>query len=225
MNKKEKLKRWKKNKSVPMDEKAARREAERRGLRLLSYEVHYKPMGRALFPKEAEDAIQEVYPLALESPKKAIGRLRKLIIQFPQVPQFRNYLGAALGATGQTAEQEVLAKESFELFYDYLFAWVNYGQVLLRQGKLEEVEALFPNGIEPQMMYPERKAFHVTEVNAVYMLAATYRLKKGDIDVAENLLEIMREVAPESPEAEAVERDLEMAVLKRNAEKFPFRRR
>jgi tetratricopeptide (TPR) repeat protein len=220
MSKKEKLKRWKKNKPKTMDEAAARREAEKRGMRLVSYGIRYDAMEIADLPAEADEAIQEIHPLLRASPRRAIGRLRELLARFPQVAQFRNHLAVAFQKLGETAEAEALLKETHALFPDYLFGRVGYGESLLRQGRLAEVKALFPNGMEPQLMYPERKEFHVTEVRAVYTLAGLYHAKMGEIAQARNRIDVLRKLDGESPEVELLEGEIKMAILKLRTQKL-----
>ena len=73
---------------------------------------------------------------------------------------------------------------------------------------------MFPNGMEPQLMYPERDMFHVSEVLPVYLLAGMYFARKGELEQALQRLEMMEQIDPDCQQCEVLERVIEYAMAR-----------
>ena len=120
-----------------------------------------------------------------------------MIEQYPDCPKLFNFLGAAYLAIGDIDHAEQVARENFERFPDYLFAKLNYADVCMRTGKLEEVPVIFDDKFDLSLLYPKRKRFHVTEAAGFMGVMAFYYLKRGELERARLYHKVLKELAPD----------------------------
>ena len=59
---------------------------------LSEFTITEKPIDLYELPSEIENEIEELHYQCQENPGEAIGRLKILIQEYPEVPQFYNYL-------------------------------------------------------------------------------------------------------------------------------------
>ena len=152
--------------------------------------------------------IARLYLLANESPREAIPQLIEMIQRHPEIHVFYNYLAAAYSAAGDTERSDEVAEENFRVNPGYLFARLNYAELLLRHGRLDECRQVLGEALSLQALYPDRKRFHVSEFTGFTYAVGLYHLKSGDRDAAKSCLDLLRLVDPEAPPTKELDRQL-----------------
>jgi hypothetical protein len=88
---------------------------------------------------------------------------------------------------------------------DYLFARLNQAHGYIKNGEFEKVPLLLGEAMEIKMLYPERDLFHLTEVTGFLLVAVRYFAALENLKLAENRLDLMREIAPNHHHTEQAE--------------------
>jgi tetratricopeptide (TPR) repeat protein len=147
--------------------------------------------------------------------KNIISKLTQLIIQHPTVPQLKNYLSVAYNVQGNYEKAMEVNRWLLTEHPDYLFAKINAASTLIDNEEYENVPDLLGEGMEIKALYPDRDLFHLAEVTGFYRIAIRYFASIGELDLAENRLEILKDIAPNHPDTKAAESFIfEMVMLK-----------
>ena len=168
-------------------------------VRIVNYNITFEPLERADYPDEVEEQYAELHKMARENPPEAIICLKALKEKYPKVPILSNWLFVALSMDNQPEEAYAVAKEGYEKHPDYLFAKLNYAELCMRRGKLDEVPIIFDNKFELTMHYPERDTFHITEVVGFFTITGIYHAATGNIEPAKVCLQLLQDIAPDNP--------------------------
>ena len=190
-------------------------------LQLSSMEIVYDPMtspyteGYADDRTAVEDALNDMYELALEKPEKAIPELRQLVEKYPRHPTFLNYLIVALKNTDQSDEVDRLTRQMYQNFPEYLYARINYADLLMDDEKPEEAFDLFDRQYSLDRVYPDRQTFHYTEVLTYYGFLARYSLSVGEPDKAASYVQAMYLIDEDHMQTTVTERMVGAELLSR----------
>jgi hypothetical protein len=115
----------------------------------------------------------------------AINELKKAIVKYPQKAQFYNLLQTTYLLNGQGDDSDAMIVEMYKRFPGYLFALVNYINLLLEEDKLEEVPDVLNGKIDLNDWYPERGLFNKHEAAIFYATMCRYFILINDIDSAD----------------------------------------
>ena len=204
-------------------EEELKRLAEQRGLKLLSYDVIFEPMDHLEEANRSADHLlgeaekEELFRQVHDEPHAAIARLEELLSSHPGVPFLHNWLAAAYGRAGDADASDRVSKLNFERNPDYLFARLNYAQVLLHRGDLAGFERVMDDKFDLKLMYPHRDVFHVSEFTSFSALVIQYFLRKGNFRAAEILLESMERIAPDAEQTAMARGAVRASALRRLA--------
>ncbi|WP_395141909.1 tetratricopeptide repeat protein [Armatimonas sp.] len=156
------------------------------GITIFSFTVTYDAIEDEYATRVPDGDRDKIHKLAFgrTSPRKKIPLLKEWIERYPNFPRLYNFLSAAYVAAKDYPSAEALVRETYERFPEYLFARINYADILLRNDREDEVAALFPEGWALPMIFPNRSTFHATEVTGLAGLAARYFLRQDDGDQA-----------------------------------------
>ena len=189
---------------------------------LLNYEITEEPMPDPRYPHLPEEVVERLHDLVMTQSKAAIPELIEQIEHHPDVPMLYNYLAAAYGYTRDISKYEHVVLENFQRFPEYLFARLNYAELLLRKRDYDRVADLLNHAFDIGLFYPERKCFHITEYTGFTGTVGLYHIGVGNLEAAEKVLDMLEQVAPEEPitrrlQSELLARRLELglAALKR----------
>lgn len=166
-------------------------------------------------PPIAESEREELYFQAAEDPQRAIPRLRELVEKYPDAGTLMNWLCMAYVRVDRDAEAEALAEENLRRHPDYLFARLNWAQMLLRNGRAEEVPAVFGGKFDLREMYPHRDVFHETEVLSFLGVLAEYFLAVGALKAASDCVHKLTVAVPDAPDLEPLAARVAAAVMVR----------
>ena len=172
---------------------------------MVPMEINYEPMDSPYTAQYADDpalqdTIDQMHDQALDKPKAAIPRLRKLIKKYPKHPAFRNYLMNALRLTDQQEEAREVVEKLYEEFPEYLYARIAYADLLIEEKKFTEAFQVFDNHYVLPRIYPDREVFHYTEVLSYNAFLSRYFLGQGDLDRAIIYYDVMYNLDEDHPE-------------------------
>ena len=178
---------------------------------LTQYEITDSPMPSRRYrrlPEPVKDAIEQLYEKAQKKPREAIPEIMELLQKYPDLPTLYNYLSVAYARSGQKEAAEKVIEDNFRRNPDYLFARLNYAEILLAQGELEKVAEVFDHKFDLQILYPKRKRFHSSEATGFMGIVGWYFVKIGEQEIAERYYMILRQIAPDDPMTRRLRRKL-----------------
>lgn len=152
--------------------------------------------------------------------KRIIEELTQLIIENPTVPILKNYLSVAYNARGNY--QKALEANNWLATEhpDYLFARLNQAHACINDHQYEKVPEILGEALEIKQLYPERDIFHLVEITSFYKLTVRYFVAIENYELAENRLELMKDIAPKHHDTEEAERYLFAFRLKNSAKRW-----
>ena len=184
----------------------------------LNYTITHEAMpGEAfeLLPEAVKERNTVLHGLAQKQPDLAIPELEKLIEQYPDVPQFSNYLYTGYRQKGDQEKSHTILLESLEKFPDYLFAKLAYGEYLLTNEDTEGFAKLFDNKFDLKLLYPHRDVFHITEFVLFTALAGWYFCLTDKLEAARLLLQGLSSVESDHPATRLLEHQILMAAFRK----------
>jgi tetratricopeptide (TPR) repeat protein len=152
--------------------------------------------------------------------KTIIGKLTELIILHPTVPQLKNYLSGAYSVQGDFEKAKEVNRWLLSEHPDYLFAKINAASTLIDNEEYEKVTDLLGEAMEIKALYPDRDLFHLGEVTGFYKMAVRYFASKGEMGLAENRLEVLKDIAPDHPDTKDAESFIFEMFMLRGMEKL-----
>ncbi len=203
---------------------------ERKVVHLVMYNITTEPVRDRQYkklPRRVRDMIEQFHDQVQNQPRKAIPGLLEWIEKYPHVPQFYNYLYVAYAATGQRAKMKAAALDNYRRNPDYLFARLNYAEVLLGRRDYDRVAEVFESKFDLKLLYPKRDTFHITEVVGFMLVVGQYFIGIGQCDVAIKYYEVLEQIAPGSRQTRQLRRELRRELQRerwRNAHSILVRR-
>jgi len=159
-------------------------------------------------PDQVKDKLELLYEKAEKKPLEAIPEILELIGKYPDLPMLYNYLGVAYARSGQKEAAEKAIEDNIHRNPDYLFARLNYAEILLARGELEKVAEVFENKFDLQLLYPKRKQFHVSEAVGFMGIMGWYFIETDEREIAKKYYEILKQIAPHHPLTRRLHRKL-----------------
>ncbi len=131
---------------------------------------------------------------------KHVPELERLVERYPHEPKFWNFLTGAVEAAGDRERAFELLREAFQRFPNDLFAVACYARYCLQEGWVDEADRVLAGRYTPTAFYPDRRRFHISEVVALETVVAELVARQGHMESAYATLEMLEELAPDSPE-------------------------
>lgn len=134
----------------------------------------------------------KVYDMIFTRPDKAIGLLLGYLEKFSDHPILLNWLICAYQLDDQPEKSLPLIKKNYDKNPTYLFARINYGMHELKENNNHKVvPTIFNDILWLPDLYPERKLFHITEVESFYHLVALYYIKDDQLENAQAMIDLL----------------------------------
>jgi len=187
------------------------------------YEITDEPLKEPSYqrlPKSVRERLDKLYEMAHKQPRKAIPELIELQKKYPNVPQIYNYLACAYSYAGENDKVEQITQENIRKNPNYLFARINQAQLMLAKGEYKKIPALFEHKYDLQLLYPNRRKFHISEVVNFMGIMGLYFAKINELEIAERYNEILQEISPEYPIAKELNRELHPEIATRVLKRF-----
>ena len=128
---------------------------------------------------------------------KIIAKLLDLIIQYPSSPQLKNFLSLAYAIRNNFSKAEEVNNWIRVEHPDYIFGILNEGYSFLAKEEYLTMQELLGEAMELKQLFPKRDLFHLAEVTAFYKLTVLYFVGTENLELAENRLEILQQIAPD----------------------------
>jgi len=164
--------------------------------------------------------LEKFHNLALQGKKSNIPKLLEAIEQYPDNPQLKNYLSVLYTNIGNK-------QKAFETNHwivaehpDYLFGKLNLANEHYLKGEYEKMPEILGESMEIKALYPHRDTFHLIEVVSFFKCAVLYYIAIGNIEQAELRYDVMKEIAPDSPDTESALQNLFAARLELGQKRF-----
>ncbi len=136
---------------------------------------------------------------------KIIGKLNQLIEKFPAVPILKNYLSIAYLNMGNSKKTEEITKQIIAEYPGYIFGILNEANICIDKKQYSKVPELLGKSLDIRDMYPEREIFQVAELTSYFKLAIRYYVSVNKPELAEDKLELLKEIAPEHHDTDQAE--------------------
>ncbi len=134
-----------------------------------------------------------------------LSRLNRLVEEHPEIPMFKNYLSIAYHVRGEHRKAAEINKQLFREHPDYLFARINQANYLIENDETEKVPGVLGETLELKSLYPEREVFHHAELKSFLNVVIRYHAASGDLEPAEEKLDLLKELAPDDYVTEQAE--------------------
>lgn len=152
--------------------------------------------------------------------KRIIDRLTGLILKYPQSPQLKNFLSVAYSVQGNYKKATEVNKWILTEHPDYLFAKLNLANEYITGGQAQKVPEVLGEALEIKELYPGRDLFHLAEVTGFYNVIIRYYAVIKNLELAENRLEVLNEIAPDHPDTGSAETFLIALRLEKGLERW-----
>lgn len=141
---------------------------------------------------------ERAYRLTHDDPEQAIPLLEGLVKDHPGEPKFLNWLSIAYFKVGRDQEAQRATLRNYLENPDYLFARLNYAEMCLALGEIDEAGVALQGHTDLKQVFPDRTLFHISEFVSFTYVVGTYAFRTGDNDMAISCLSDLKAVAPES---------------------------
>lgn len=152
--------------------------------------------------------------------QKLIDKLTRLIIQYPDIPMLKNYLSVAYNMQGNIKKAREVNQWILTEHPDYLFAKLNYAHTCIEEKEFDNVPEILGEAMEIKQLYPQREVFHLAEVMAYLSLAVRYFAAIKNLELAENRLNLMKEIDPFNKDTQNAESYLRFLRLEKSLDRY-----
>ncbi len=151
--------------------------------------------------------------LSLEGKRSSVKKIKDAIEQYPNHPQFKNYLYVLYSRLKEKKKMFEVNRWIIEEHPNYLFGKLNLATEFYQKEEYDKMPEILGKGMELKLLYPHRQTFHITEVMSFYKCAILYFTAIGNFEQAQIRYNIMYELAPNSPDTEFVNQQILNASL------------
>jgi len=149
----------------------------------------YRADLQAHAPKNLVPALTEAYDKVIKNDKSIIIKLLHWINQYPQIPQFKNFLSLYYSLNGDNRKASQINDELLKDFPDYLYGKLNLANFYLSNDEPEKVPGVLGTTMELCDLYPDRKVFHHEEYLNFYQTVGRYYCKINEPGKADAILD------------------------------------
>ncbi len=149
--------------------------------------------------KEDFDKFISLYTLTETEPKKVYNILTDFLKRHPILPEALSLMTYNYIQRRKVKRADETIAFNYKHNPDNLLAKINYADLCLRKGEIEEIKDIFEDQFDLRDLYPEKETFHFTEYRAFHVLAAHYYYDSGDKELAEGHLLLASNIDPKHP--------------------------
>ncbi len=152
--------------------------------------ITYEPLDLEKYSQEELDKQTKIY-IELHDPMvtipeiyKLIKELKRCIHKWPDNPIFHNYLFTAYRISGKKQLAQMESEIIVDRFPDYFFGKLSHAQLLIENGRIEEVPAVFNGNFALPEAFHNRESFHISEFISFNTVMSMYFFEKDDLNSA-----------------------------------------
>ncbi len=149
-------------------------------VRLSTYKITGEPIEDPTIPDEIEDEMPGLFEKSQDAPALIVQRLEELIDKYPNVPVLYNFISVAYSRLNDYQKARQYIEKNYRTNPDYLFARLNWAEICMNEGRLEEVPKILNDRFDLKDMYPDRDLFHITEVVGFMGIVGLYYAHMGN---------------------------------------------
>jgi len=139
--------------------------------------------------RQTDDAfateLQICYKQGEKKLKKGIQEVKTLLSSYPHEPKLLQLLTFFYIKKRKLRKANKCIEENYLHNPTHLPTRINYGDLCVRKGKLDQISVVFDNQVDLRKLYPSRKTFHVSEYRGFMTLMSFYHLAKKEKEAAE----------------------------------------
>ncbi len=176
------------------------KEVDASKVRLLEMIISDDPDQVEGMPRLGPDELKshpELLDQIVEEPDRAHETITELLRRHPDNPVLVHFLVQIAKVRKDDDEVAHLARKNFERHPDYLFAKIDWAQVLLDRKRSDEVPAVFNNQYHLAAIYPGRKYFHTSEAIGFARVMYQYFCAEKGATAAKVYLDMIAQIDPE----------------------------
>jgi hypothetical protein len=148
--------------------------------------------------------------LLIENPEEALESASELVANYPLITPILYYFHSALVNLDAKVLAKTVLNEWREKFPDDLLAKIEQGNYFLRRHEPEKVKEIFNDTWSLVSLYPEREAFDEIECLNFFHLAGFYFLQIGNLEKAQEQMQILDATNPNSFEYYHLKREADL---------------
>ncbi|WP_294233224.1 DUF1186 domain-containing protein [uncultured Chryseobacterium sp.] len=120
---------------------------------------------------------------------KVAEDLQKLIVKFPRIPEFKNFLAVAFERLDRKNDLKNILLKTVEEHPDYIIGKVSLARFYMDNDEIDLAESVFGYAENVSDLLPGQQIFHYTQVQTFYYIRALIELKKNN---EQNVVEILQ---------------------------------
>lgn len=136
---------------------------------------------------------------------RLVEELKNLVRKYPHLPMLKNYLSILYTKRGEKLKANKINEQILQEHPGYLFGILTQANEFIENGEPEKVPLLLGESPELKDLYPERKVFHYGEFTNFLLVVIRYYAAIHNLELADNKLDLLIELAPDDPITEQAE--------------------
>lgn len=160
------------------------------------------------FSGKTATTFQNIFELAQHNPSDALEPLKTFAENHPGTPIVFNLLAYCHIQLKNLKETEAIIQTTYSQFPDYLFAKVNYADLLLRKKRSDEILQVFNGMLDLSLLDPKRDTFHFSEVRGFMAVLGHYYHQTRCRSKALEAFRIAVQADPTHPSLQVLEKTL-----------------
>lgn len=150
-------------------------------------------------PKQDLEEFLSLYELTETQPKKVYNILDNFLKKHPTLPEALSLLTFNFIQRRKIKRADETIAFNYKHNPDNLLVKVNYADLCLRNGEIEEIKEIFEDKFDLKDLYPDKEEFHFNEYRAFHVLLAHYFHDQKDQELAEGHLLLASNIDPKHP--------------------------
>lgn len=180
-------------------------------LELVKYEIVWEAIEELPVRGQSDEDVEQINAIGEdvlkgEKSRKLLAEIESMIERFPEIPKLYNYKSVVLMRMKKQDEVNRSILETVERFPDYLFAKTNYCQILLEDGRVDEVDRILGGEFRIDRHLEGRTRIHVSEFRSWNCLMVRYGIAKGNLELSASHMDMLEEIDPDHPEVAIMRR-------------------
>lgn len=161
--------------------------------------ITYEPIPGTETEEEGTE-MQEIYEdlnfkeNSTEDLRQILSRVYDAIEKWPENPIFHNYLINVYRNLKDEKKEKEAVRNLVNIFPEYLFGKLSYAELLIGEGKIDEVPNVFDKQLHLSLAFPKRDVFHISELISFNTLMCLYYMNRNDLTAAYGYRKMLSEL-------------------------------